>query len=355
MAESTSTPAGTGAIGTSEAAEQIANLSDDVFGDEPEAPAKKRKVPAPAAEGADEDEAESEEDGDEEEPETDEEDADEEKDEDDDSAEDEDEEEESEDDENQLIPVKVDGKVEKVTLEELKKGYSRTKTFTQRTQEAAERSKAAESLRAEVEQERAIVAQVAADLRARLEQTEQEPDWDALRESDPVEWSIQRQVWADKQSERERLKNVERELQRRNQEAQSKRFQETLTKERESLFEKVPEWKEKPELATKELAKIRTLMVSELDFTEEEADRVYDHRAVLALRDAVRFRDLIKRQAKLAKEGKPAKVVEKVLTPGSGKTKMGAAAERKQAMETLRKSGSTHDAARAISMIPGLL
>lgn len=355
MGESTSTPAGTGAIGTTEAAEQIANLSDDVFGDEPEKPAKKRTPPPAAPEGADEDESESEEDGDEPEaPEDADEEQEEEQDEDDDSAEDEDEE-ESEDEEEALIPVPVDGKIEKLTLEELKKGYSRTKVFTQRTQEAADARKAAEALRAEVEQERAIVAQVAADLRARLEKTEQEPDWDNLRETDPVEWSIQRQIWTDKKAERERLTNVERELQRRNQEAQAARFQETLTKERESLFEKVPEWKEKPELATKELTKIRTLMVSELGFTEEEADQVYDHRAVLALRDAVRFRELIKRQAKLAKEGKPAKVVEKVLTPGNGKSKMGAAAERKQAMQTLRKTGSTKDAARAISMIPGLL
>jgi hypothetical protein len=259
--------------------------------------------------------------------------------------------EDPEDDENRLVTVKIDGKTEKVTLTELKNGYSRTKVFTQRTQEAAEKVRAAEALRSTIEQERQAVAEVARSLHQQLQSAEQEPDWDTLRNEDPVEWAIQKQVWADKAAQRQSLKAVELELQRRNQEAQATRLQETLASERAALLGKVPEWKDEAK-ATKDLTKLRAFMVNELGFTDDEAGQVYDHRAVLALRDAMRFRDLMARQEKLKTGGTPTKVVDTTLEPNKGpKPKTGKARAAKEAFSRLQKTGRQDDAARAIAAL----
>ena len=319
-------------------------------------PETKRKTPSEApvdgeGEGDEPDEAPEDDDPASDEPEDesedDEQDEDEEQDEPEEGEEEQDE--DPEDEENQLITVKIDGKNEKVTLDELKKGYSRTKTFTQRTQEAAEKLRAAESLRSTIEQERQAVAEVARALQAQLQASEQEPDWDTLRAEDPVEWAIQKQVWADKQAHRTQLKQVESELHRRNQEAQATRLQDTLQTERAALFEKVPEWKDEAK-AAKDLGKLRDFMVKDLGFSDEEAGQVYDHRAVLALRDAMRFRDLMARQEKLKTGGAPTKIVEKTLAPNKGsKPKTGKALQAKNAYNHLRQTGRADDAARAIA------
>lgn len=252
----------------------------------------------------------------------------------------------------ELIPVKIDGKVEKVTLDELKKGYSRTKVFTQKTQEVAEKRKAIEALEtsiaAEREQLRAAIAQVTAA------EAEPEPDWDELAATDREEYLFQRQVWQDKQAKRDKLNAVAQEMARRNQEAAARQHAERVAAEKDKLVEKIPAWKD-AEVAKKDLASIKSYLL-ERGFTEEETAQVYDHRLVLVLKDAARYKVLLAK-GKDALAPAPKKTATggpKTMVPGGGKAPPKIHVERKVALDRVRKSGTTTDAAAAMGTIPGL-
>ena len=270
----------------------------------------------------------------------------------------EDEQETNEPDDSSLITVKVDGKTERVTLEELRKGYSRTKDYTQKTMELADRRKAIDSESVTVQQEREQLAAITTALQERLTQNDAEPDWDALRAEDPVEWSIQKNIWIEKREERARLANVTAELARRNAADRQKQHEGQLAQERDALLEKAPEWKSNPTKAEKELAEIRQYALS-VGFTEEEASQVYDHRAVLALRDAMRFQKLMKKQTELSEKGSKVTVTKrgpKPLTPGgAGGEKPGRVQARRESLAAHAKTGSVDSAAKALMNIPGLL
>lgn len=329
MSDGASTPSGTDSLTQSDAASLFEKMIDGEDGptDEPEAPAAGADDDEPDptllddAEPTDED---VDDDGDE--PESDE--------------------DTPGDESNRTFTVTIDGKEEQVTLEELQKGYSRTKVFTQRTQEAAEIRKAAEAERAKIAEERAIVAQLAEQFQKALVEAEPEPDWEELERTDPMEWTFQRQKWLEKRAEADRAKAVQAELERRNAELMRASLEETLTTERSKLLEKVPEWADESK-AKSELAEIRAGMLAEYGYTDEEAAQIYDHRAVLALRDAVRYRKLMKRHQELKASGKvvvadPAKTLRP--TAGSKPTK---GTVRREAMDSVRKTGRVEDAASA--------
>lgn len=249
---------------------------------------------------------------------------------------------------NQLIPVKVDGKVEQVTLDELKKGYSRTKVFTQKTQEAAEIRRAAEAARAETMQEREALAKAIEAVTAQLTAADPEPDWDALRETDRDEYLFQKAVWAEKQEKRDKLERVKTEMERRNAADRQAALAETLKGEQAALLEKVPAWKDEAK-AKAELEQIRRHAIEDLGFPAEMLDQVYDHRLVLLLRNSARYATLTADKDKLpTKAGDKAKIIEKrpkALKPGATKKdRSGIRERRRAAAERVRETGTTRDA-----------
>lgn len=307
-------------------------------------PAKKKDPPAAPA--ADEDETDEEtadavDEADEESPD-DEEDAPEEEDTEDDES--------TEDDEEQpqTFTVKIDGKDEQVPLDELLKGYSRTKVFTQKTQEAAEIRRAAEAEKAAVVAEREALAKAIEAVNARLVEADPEPDWDTLRETDRDEYLFQKAVWAEKREKREKLEAVKAEMERRNAETRQQQLVETLKREQAALLEAIPAWKDE-KVAKKELADIRQHALA-LGFPEEMLDQVYDHRIVKLLRNSARYEKLTADKDKLpGKPGERKKIIEKgpgTLKPGSAKkSRPGVRERRRAAAEKVSKTGRADDAA----------
>lgn len=314
------------------------------FAVEDGAPAKKEKdPPATPTESDDEDEEEVEEPTDE--PTTDEPDEEaegEEDTEDDESTDEEDEE------QPQTFTVKIDGKDEQVPLDELLKGYSRTKVFTQKTQEAAEIRRAAEAEKAATIAEREALIKAIEAVNARMTEADPEPDWDALRETDRDEYLFQKAVWAEKREKREKLEAVKAEMERRNAENRQTQLAETLKREQAALLEAIPAWKDE-KVARKELADIRQHALT-LGFPEEMLDQVYDHRIVKLLRNSARYEKLTADKDKLpAKPGERKKIIEKgpgTLKPGSAKkSRPGVRERRRAAAERVQKTGRADDAA----------
>ena len=137
--------------------------------------------------------------------------------------------EEEESEQPQLYTIKVDGEETQVTLEELQNGYSRQRDYTRKTQELAQQRKAVEAKYQEISQKDAIYSQLLPKMEATLKgELENEPDWNALYEADPIAYVREKDIWNEK---KQKLQAVQAESQRLQQEsamAQQQQLQQFL-------------------------------------------------------------------------------------------------------------------------------
>ena len=242
----------------------------------------------------------------------------------------------------QSFKVKVDGDEIEVTLDELQKGYSRTQDYTRKTQALAEQRKAAEAELEQVRQERQYYAQMLQAFEQQL-QAAQEPqvDWDRLYQENPTEWVRQRELYRDRQEKLAAAQAEKARLETMHQQEQQKMRQEALAKESQKLIEAIPEWKDSKR-AVEERGKL-VEAARKLGFSDEELNNVVDHRAVVMLRKAALYDELMSKKSTI----KPAPPKTKTLTPGSATSQPGKKSEAKMAQERLAKSGHIKDAAAA--------
>lgn len=245
-----------------------------------------------------------------------------------------------------VYTVKVDGQEIEVPLDELLKGYSRMQDYTRKTQKLAEERNA---VTAEVEQARAERERYATVIAAMQQQLEAsapaEPDWDKLRAEDPIEFGIR---WAENQR-REQQRNALRAEQQRLAEIQqyerAQQFKETLEAQQKALFEAIPEW------ADPQKAKAEKQALLEFGrnngFSDAELNNVVDHRAVIMLRKAMLYDNLMSKRVDL----KPAKSTAPVLKPGAASTVPKAVSDVTRAKQRLAKSGTLQDATSAFEAI----
>lgn len=242
------------------------------------------------------------------------------------------------------VKVKVDGEEVEVTLDELKNGYSRTRDYTKKTQEVAAIRKQTESELQAVSQERQQYSQLLGQLAQQIQAGQgQEPDWEFLAQHDPIEYSRQ---WTDWQRSQQKLQVVSQEQQRvamLNQERQAQQMQQMLEMQRTKLIEALPTWSD-PEKAKSEKRMVME-QGKKLGYTEEELAQAYDHRAIVALRKAALYDELMSKRQEI----KPVKATQKVVEPGSKSVK--STNDAKRAQQQLRQSGKVQDAAKALQFL----
>jgi len=257
----------------------------------------------------------------------------------------------SEDDlQQELIEVKIDGKLEQVSLDELRNGYSRQQHFTRQSQKLAEEKKQFETDSAKVLEERQQYAQLLGTLEQQIQQmdSDPEPDWNALYEIDPVEASKKQHEYNSyKQSKAQKLQAIESEKQRISNEtrqAELVQYQKILSTEAEKLPEVIPSWKDE-KIATKEKAELKNFLMGR-GVTEEEVSALVKANHVSVLRDAMLYnkgkRKVVKRRT--APKGT------KVLKSGSKKAPKKTDAYKKTTSR-LKKNGNWRDAHQAVSML----
>lgn len=254
----------------------------------------------------------------------------------------EDEESEEQEQQPQVFTVKVDGTEIEVTLDELQKGYSRNQDYTRKTQQIAEIRKQVEAETEAVRAERAQYAQMLGALQAQLQGAETQIDWDRLYQEDPIEWVRQKEVMRERQEKRQAIQFEQQRIAELTQQEQQQHFQTHLQEQHTKLLEIIPEWKD-PEKAKAE----KQLLVEfgqKTGFTPEELKAIVDHRAVVALRKAALYDQMmIKRKA-----------ITPVTNNGPRPAKPGAAGrvsqttEATRAKQRLAKTGRVDDAASAI-------
>jgi len=243
----------------------------------------------------------------------------------------------------QVFSVKVDGKEVEVTLDELQKGYSRTQDYTRKTQQIAEARKQTEAELQAVRAEREQYAQLLSALETQVQQVAQPNiDWDRLYQEDPIEWVRQREVMRENQEKSAAIQSEQQRLAQLSQQEQAQFMQQRLQQEQEALLAAIPDWKD-----AKKAQAEKALLVEfgqKIGFTPDELKSVVDHRAVLMLRKAALYDQMMSKRGNI----KP------VTNNGPRPAKPGAAGrvsnntEAVRAQQRVAKTGRVDDAANAI-------
>ena len=242
--------------------------------------------------------------------------------------------------------VEVDG--EEITVEELKAANLRQRDYTRKTQELAEQRKALEAKESDIERERAQYAQMLPALQQRLEQKEQEPDWDTLYDTDPTMAAKAERQWRKQQEEKQsQLQAVQAEQQRvqaLQQEKMQQMQEQYVTQQREMLPEIIPEWRD-TKVAAQEATQIRDFLLGE-GFTEEDITGLKHATLVKLARKAMLY-DRGETRVTEAK-AKPKKARAKTLKSGTKASQPKPKSEAQKAIQNAKQSGRIQDAASAI-------
>ena len=256
---------------------------------------------------------------------------------------------EDEEPEEPRYKIKVDGEEVEVTLSELQSGYSRDADYRRKTQALAEQRKTVEQELEQARQERQQYAQNLQYLQQQMQSLQEpEPDWNKLEREDPVGYAVQREKWREKREKQQALVAEQQRLTQRQQQEQERYAEQQLVAERERLLEAVPEWKDPEAMKADRERIIRT--GKSLGFTEKDLEQVYDHRALVALRKAALYDDLMEKQKTVGQRKKPPATRTKTSTPGTTKSKQqvqSSAVKRKK--QRFAKSRSVKDAAGLIA------
>lgn len=249
------------------------------------------------------------------------------------------------DDEPELYTVKIDGKEEKVSLEEALKGYQRQADYTRKTQALSEKEKTLQTEMEQVRAEREQYAELLPQLEAQIEAAiEAEPDWKALEREDPYEYLRQKEAWRDMQAKRDIVAKERKRMEEQKREEAEQQFAEFAKQEREKLLKALPEWKDKAKLKA-ETAKLREYGLK-LGFTEDQLAGIIDHRLVLMIRKAMKYDDMVTTKPKRGQRGGP-----RPTKAGAGVNSPTATKRVSQQKKRLQETGSLRDAASLFERI----
>ena len=251
--------------------------------------------------------------------------------------------------EEELYAVTVNGEEVAVSLDELLSGYSRQSDYTRKTQEIANDRKEMESLQqqynsqvAQIQQERQQYMDALQNIiTSSAEGISQyaDTDWDALRESDPIEYVTKREELRQSQEKIQAMQREQYMAQQRQNEQTAQMRSQIVQEEYSKLVEALPEWGD--EGKQKKLASEIRSYAGTQGFTEEELNSLVDHRSLLVLMKAQKYDQLQNSDVKSKKlKNKP-----KVVRSGTGTTSKGTSKSKRAAkMKRLQSSGHVDDA-----------
>ena len=256
-----------------------------------------------------------------------------------DTTDQEDDDEEAEE-EVQLYKVKIDGEEAEVTLEEALSGYQRERTFHKRMNEVSQKSKAIEAESAETKRLRDEYARGLQQLEQALRVPE--PNWEELRRTKTNEEFAS--IHAEYQIQQNNLAKVQHQQQAIMSQQQAEvqaQYQNHLKTEFDTMLDKIPAWRDE-KVREAERSKVISYAKSKMGYTDDEIAQASDHRAIVTLRKAMLYDELMggKTQAK-----RKVKVAPKMVKAGSPKTKSEVVSKRNQDMMRRFNNNSTVESA----------
>jgi hypothetical protein len=247
----------------------------------------------------------------------------------------------------QAFTVTVDGKPEEVPLDELIAGYHRYATYTKKSQELAQQrngfGEEQQALRQTYQQYQGVLAQ----LHQQMEAANQPPnmDWDALERENPVQWLKLKELERQRTGEMQAVQAERARMQQLLAGENDRKLQERMEVERGLVLEKIPEWANS-DLQAEEQRKLLEFGKA-VGFSDNELDTLYDHRALVVLRDAMRYNALTNGDRVAEAKSKIGSV------KGGNKTTARRTHSRqvKEKRAQLRKTGKVDDAAALFAEI----
>jgi len=237
-----------------------------------------------------------------------------------------------------LIPVKVDGKDEHWTLDQLKQSAAGQAAINKRFQENAEARKQIQQHAAALQQQQQQVVQLHQQaqnggLQAPIPPTRE------LFESDPIGYMEEKLKYDEGKAQYDQnmfqLQNVQQQQVKAQQEAHQSYLYEQATVLKQYI----------PEIADPQKGEaIKNALVDtgvQYGFSPEEMQNVTDARYVRALNDARKYRELVSKRKSAQSKGDKARPM---LKAGAKKQQDGNASTRKKAQMRLQKTGSIEDA-----------
>ncbi len=229
--------------------------------------------------------------------------------------------------------VKVAGQELEVTLDELRNGYSRDADYRQKTEELSYQRKQFQS---ESEKQRQDYSQKLNELNQRLAVAQQDlnaeinsADLDKLYEEDPTEAAkVERRLKKKQDALNQSLQQTQAE--------QKQQFSSFLQEQQRKLVSKMPEFSDPAKAST-----IKANMKSTLNnygFNDQEVAQVYDHRIVMLVNDAMKYRSMQNSKPNIAKKiTKPSKPFSSGVKQGKSEANLKL---RREKLSRLKKSGS---------------
>ena len=237
-----------------------------------------------------------------------------------------------------LIPVKIDGKEEHWTLDQLKQSAAGQGYINQKMQENA-------ALEKQLKEQSQALAQQQQEILAMYQNAQQgglqapTPPTKELFDQDPIGYMEAKLQYDEAKATHDQrlteLHGMQQQQAKQQQEAQ----QAYLAEQAQVLTQHIPELAD-PEKGEKLKSSLIETGVY-YGWTPEEMSKVADARYVRALNDARKYRQLV---ANKQKSQAKAKGVRPVVKAGAKKRPDGQAATRKKAQQRLQKSGSIDDA-----------
>jgi predicted lactoylglutathione lyase len=248
--------------------------------------------------------------------------------------------------EETLYDITVNGNNQKVTLNELMRGYSRESDYTKKTMDLSNQRKDVESMQNNLKKEFEAVKSSRSQYALQLEELsknlkqEENIDWENLYQTDPAEYV---KLKADSDRRKETLGLAQQEQMRIQQEQRSEQeqvYNNYIANERKILAEKLPVYADKNKSA--EFTKRLSGFAKESGYSDQEISMMVDHRAVLLLADAYRYNQL--KKTKLS--GNKVNKAPRVFTSNAANIREESNAKQNidKRMTRLKQSGHVRDA-----------
>ena len=229
--------------------------------------------------------------------------------------------------------VKVNGQELDVTLDELRNGYSRDADYRQKTEELSHQRKQFQS---ESEKQRQDYSQKLNELNQRLSAAQVDlnaeinsADLDKLYEEDPTEAArVERKLKKKQDALNQSLQQTQAE--------QKEQFSSFLQDQQRKLVSKMPEFSD-PAKASSLKANMKSTL-NNYGFNDQEVAQVYDHRIVMLVNDAMKYRSMQNSKPNIAKKiTKPSKPFSSGVKQSKSEANLKL---RRDKFSRLKKSGS---------------
>lgn len=236
--------------------------------------------------------------------------------------------------------VKVDGKEEQVTLEDLKRGYSGQKYVQKGMQEVAANRKQTEEVYSALLAERQQLVEMYQQMQQGQFLSKPTPPSDDLLSDDPIGYIEQKARYDKAMEQYNQQQGKMSQIMQQSEQARERAVQAYLQQEMQSLANVIPDFGD-AQKATKLKGKLLDGGQNFYGYTEEEIGSIMDHRAIRVLNDAIKYREIVAGKSKAEQKAKGAKPV---IRPGAKKvqnTNVKAMERRKAKFKT---SGRIEDA-----------